>query len=395
MLHRHGTGGSHEERLVLVLEMGAALTKVGFSGDYHPRHICKSQVKNRITGETMLLSRILNEKKLDQSELERFISDMLHFLYYKVLLMHPRERRLCIVESSLQPTVVRNAMIEIVINQLGVNLVSFIPSPWACCLTVAKSTALIVDVGWTKSIVTPVVEGVVMILESEVLLAGAKSIQEKIEENILEHSMLLLPDNVLLKASEKPLLLTPQVIEHIMVRTCFVSPFERAQKFAGPECQDFKHAPSLEFPIQANEILQVTGLTREFSTESLFSFNYDESNLASLVLDVISSCPIDVRKELLGNVILVGGTTHLPGFKHRLMSEIKHQLNTGSRAEKFANNQVVAIHNQPCKPVNTNWLGASLAANSESPNLKYISIKEYKFDKSIAYDWSVPRKTDL
>ena len=396
MLHRHvGAGGSHEERLVVVLEIGAALTKVGFSGDYYPRHVCKSEVKNRINGETMLLSRILSEKKLVQADLERFISDMLQYLYYKVLLMHPRERRLCIVESAFQPTVVRNAMVEIVMNQLGVNLVSFIPSPCACCLTIAKSTALVIDVGWIKSTIIPVVEGVAMIMESEVLLAGANSIQQKIEENILEHSMLLLPDNVLLKASEQPLLLTPQVIEHIMIRTCFVSPFERAQKFADPECKDFKHAPSLELPLQANEILQVTGLTREFSAESLFSFNGDESSLGSLVLEVINHCPIDVRKELLGNIILVGGTTHLPGFKHRLMCEIKHQLTVGPKAEKFANNKFVAIHSQPCKPVNTNWLGASLAANSESPHLKYISMKEYKLDKSIAFDWSVPRKTDL
>ena len=395
MLPRHFTSGSsHEERRVVVLELGTSLTKVGFSGDNNPRHIIRSEIKNRVTGDNMVLARILNEKRVDQKDVERYVYDMLHFIYYKLLLMNPQDRRLCVVEAPFQHMVFRSALTEVLFNHYRVNLIAFIPSPCASTLSVVKPTALVIDVGWTKSVVTPVVQGVAMILQSEVFLAGAKTIQERVEESLLENSMLLLPDNSLVKVSDNPLVLTPEIIEHITIRTCFVSPFDRAEQFSKSEKNEFKFAPSLEFPLHANEILQVTGVSREFSAESFFSFNNDETNLPTLIVNSVYDCPIDVRKELLNNIVLVGGTCHLPGFKHRLMSEIDHSLKYGPLADKFFNNQSIAIHKQPCHPVSTSWLGASIASNSESPTLKYLTLKQFKLDPTIAADWNECRKTE-
>ena len=396
MLTRNiGGGTSYEERRVVILDLGASLTKVGFSGDESPRHIIRSEVKDRISGESLKLSRILTEKRVEQKDVERYLCDMLHYIYYKLLLMNPQDRRLCIVEGPFQHMVFRNALNEILFNHFKVNLVAFIPSPCACALAIVRPTALVIDVGWHKSVITPVVQGVAMMLESEVLLAGAKTIQDKLEETLIENSMLLLPDNTLVKVSEKPLVLTPEIVEDIVVRTCFTSPLSRAEEYSKSEKGQFKFAPSLEFPLQASEILQVTGLSREFSMEAFFSFNNEETNIGDLVVKAVYNCPIDVRKELLNNIVLVGGTCHLPGFCHRLMSEIDHNLKHGSMVEKCANNQSIAIHKQPCKAVSTSWLGASIASNSESPKLKYISIKEFKLNPSIADDWNVFHKAEI
>jgi len=210
--------------------------------------------------------------------------------------------------------VFRKALTEVLFNHFKVNLVAFIPSPCACALTVVHSTALVIDIGWHKTVVTTVVQGVALMLESEVFLAGAKTIHEKLEESLLENSMLLLPDNSLIKVSEKPLVLTSEIIEHIVVRTCFTSPFTRAEEYSKAEKGQFKSAPSLEFPLGASEILQVTGLSREFSMESFFSFNHDETNLGNLVVQAVHNCPIDVRRELLSNIVLSEARVICLGF---------------------------------------------------------------------------------
>jgi len=77
------------------------------------------------------------------------------------------------------------------------------------------------------------------------------------------------------------------------------------------------------------------------------------------------------------------------------MSEIDHNLKNGPLAEKFVNNQSIAMHKQPCKQVSTSWLGGSIASNSESPKLKYITMKEFRLNPSVADDWNIAHKAEV
>merc|ERR1712039_530264 len=45
--------------------------------------------------------------------------------------------------------------------------------------------------------------------------------------------------------------------------------------------------------------------------------------VGGLVWDSIAKCEIDLRKEMLSNVILSGGSTMFPGFSQRLSKELK------------------------------------------------------------------------
>ena len=38
--------------------------------------------------------------------------------------------------------------------------------------------------------------------------------------------------------------------------------------------------------------------------------------------------PIDLRKPLAENIVVIGGTALLKGFKHRLLSEVRHLSST-------------------------------------------------------------------
>ncbi len=52
----------------------------------------------------------------------------------------------------------------------------------------------------------------------------------------------------------------------------------------------------------------------------------DGVSIATMVLDSILACPIDTRRVLAANLVVVGGTSMTLGFKARLVEEIKHLL---------------------------------------------------------------------
>lgn len=74
---------------------------------------------------------------------------------------------------------------------------------------------------------------------------------------------------------------------------------------------------------------------------------------------MFSQCPIDTRKELASNVIIMGGTAMLPGFKHSLLTEIKMLLDDPRYSSKLPLKEI-KIHNPPAKENYVAWLGGKI-----------------------------------
>ena len=70
-------------------------------------------------------------------------------------------------------------------------------------------------------------------------------------------------------------------------------------------------------------------------------------------------CPIDMRKELSENLVVIGGTSQLAGFRHRLQSELKHLI-TKDTYKQLSGITAFKFHNPPAKPNYTGWLGGKL-----------------------------------
>lgn len=67
-------------------------------------------------------------------------------------------------------------------------------------------------------------------------------------------------------------------------------------------------------------------------------------------------CPIDARKVLSENLVVIGGTSMLPGFLHRLLAEIRHLVEKPKYSNVLASKSF-RIHSPPAKPNCTAWLG--------------------------------------
>lgn len=62
---------------------------------------------------------------------------------------------------------------------------------------------------------------------------------------------------------------------------------------------------------------------RYSSWEILFDTN-EESSIITQFCNVILKCPIDNRKELVNNILLLGGLSNITGLKERLYYELKN-----------------------------------------------------------------------
>ena len=67
-------------------------------------------------------------------------------------------------------------------------------------------------------------------------------------------------------------------------------------------------------------------------------------------------CPIDTRKVLSENLVVIGGTAMLPGFQHRLLAEIRHLVEKPKYSDLLATKSF-RLHAPPAKPNCTAWLG--------------------------------------
>ncbi|ORZ32482.1 hypothetical protein BCR44DRAFT_1440310 [Catenaria anguillulae PL171] len=111
--------------------------------------------------------------------------------------------------------------------------------------------------------------------------------------------------------------------------------------------------------------LILPGWVRERAAEPLFDGDADGRNVVTVLLDVLLSCPRDVRGAVARNVIVSGGTALLPGFFARVREQTLNVLATDERYRELRGVENVLRFVAPgsgtvqCGP----WVGASLAAS--------------------------------
>jgi actin len=91
------------------------------------------------------------------------------------------------------------------------------------------------------------------------------------------------------------------------------------------------------------------------------------SGVHTMLMDSITSCDLDVRKDLLNNLVLSGGSTMVEGIAARLTKEITAMAPPGSSV------RVVA----PPERKFLVWIGGSVLASLASFASQWVSREEY------------------
>uniref|UniRef100_A0A3Q4N6A4 Actin related protein 10 n=1 Tax=Neolamprologus brichardi TaxID=32507 RepID=A0A3Q4N6A4_NEOBR len=322
--------GSGGEKTAIVIDLGAAYTKCGFAGETGPRFIIPSEIRK--PGQQQAVKVV--QYNINTEELYVILKEFIHILYFRHLLVNPRDRRVVIIESILCPSHFRETLTKVFFKQFEVPSVLFAPSHLMAIMTLGINSALVMDCGYTETLVLPVCECTPILPAWEVLTVSF---------GYVTASGVLFP----------------------AVRTCFVSDLQRGLKIQEAKfnldgtAERPAHPPDVDYPLDGEKILHIKGSIRDSVMEILFEQDNEEKSVATLILDTLVKCPIDTRKVLSENLVVIGGTAMLPGFLHRLLAEIRLLVEKPKYSNVLASKSF-RIHSPPAKPNCTAWLGGAI-----------------------------------
>ncbi|XP_070787756.1 actin-related protein 10 [Pituophis catenifer annectens] len=380
--------GSGGEKTAVVIDLGAAFTKCGFAGETGPRCVIPSEIKKPGVSKPI---RIV-QYNINTEELYSYLKEFIHMLYFRHLLVNPRDRRVVIVESVLCPSHFRETLTKVLFKYFEVPSVLFAPSHLMSLLTLGINSAMVLDCGYTESLVLPIYEGIPVLSCWGALPLGGKAIHKELEYQLLEQSTV---DTGAIKGQSLALVMgsVPEdIVEDIKVRTCFVSDLQRGLKIQAAKFDMNDSAerptppPDVDYPLDGKKILHINGSIRDSVVEVLFVQDNEEKSVATLILDSLMECPIDTRKQLAENLIVIGGTAMLPGFLHRLMAEIRYLVEKPKYKEILAS-KTFRVHTPPAKPNCVAWLGGGIfGALQDILGSRSVS-KEYYNQTGRIPDW--------
>lgn len=275
----------------MVIDIGEAYTKVGFSGESSPRCIIPTNLEYK--GEPVYAT--YGTSPLDLERWVEVLVPLLKKVYFEYLQVNPGDRRVIVLENKFWPYTFKKALATCLFD-MQVPSILFLPCEAVPIYASGEEDGLVVDVGFMETRVTPIGHGIPLIGAQVSCPVGMHSIHQKIEIDA--------PD---LKDVDF------SVLEDVICRTCFVRPYEEKES----KCKD------AVYQVSRGTKITVPGACRGTAADALFGENVqDDCNIAHCILDALLKCDADQRPLVISNVIICGGTVHLPGFPKRLCAEI-------------------------------------------------------------------------
>ncbi|XP_055374516.1 actin-related protein 10 isoform X2 [Condylostylus longicornis] len=287
--------------------------------------------------------------------------DFLQEVFFKYVLVSPKDRKVVLVESSFNPTAIRETIAKVLFRHFEVSSLLFVPTHLVSLSCLAVDTAVVVDLGYKETTILPVYCGVQILNAFNSQEYGGEKIHAEIKKQLLETGV-------------EEEYLTEEVLEDIKVRTCFVTTFERAQQYR--EEKPPTAPPDVEYPVHGKEIIKIPGKLRETVMEIFFAEDNDNSSLPHQILDAILKCNMDMRKILAENIFLIGGTSMIMGLMARLKSELLYLKDSNIYKDKLYI-KTMKFHKAPAKSNFTAWLGGSIYGGTESVLNKYLCKADY------------------
>uniref|UniRef100_A0A5K3FMP7 Actin-related protein 10 n=1 Tax=Mesocestoides corti TaxID=53468 RepID=A0A5K3FMP7_MESCO len=379
------------EKTAIIFDLGRTYIKCGFAGEPSPRFILSSPFANI---------------DLVKTNLFETLKELFHRMCYKNLIVNAKERRVVIVESLMTPTHFKQSIAEVLFMHFEVPSILFAPSHLAALFTLGISTALVIDCGYSDAVVLPVYEGYTMLNTWQSAQLGSKYIHAELERQLRDFAFFTEEGSDVQQRIPPDTQLPEDLIEDIKVRACFVSPMERSALWNnwlllthdGKDLEAVDHIPTPHFATETfscslggsdGRLMHIPSRLRETAVEGLFhGQDADNVTIQSLVLECLLMCPIDCRRELLANIVCIGGTTMLPGFKERLNEELKAALELPRYACLAALKDAILFHDPPAKANYTAWLGGAIFGALESLPLRSLSRATY-LENKVLPDWNV------
>ncbi|EED89473.1 actin related protein centractin-like protein [Thalassiosira pseudonana CCMP1335] len=280
---------------------------------------------------------------------------------------------LLMLDKPHTPPPLRQRMLEILFETHNLPATFFLRDAVAACYAVGRTTATVVDVGYSSTMVTPVYEGFV---ESRGVLRNNACGARAVEERVLE-----VMDGLVVKQGGRK-------------RKDRVEGEATAMDIANPVNNMFLTSAKLPYTLPDGTLVEITTASRcdiaelyfgndEYNTtqrEKVLDESNDQyfhyftsSSPAQMVCDAAFRCDRDQQASLLGNVVVCGGGAYENAFPDRLREEIEaivHRHTMGWRVKVTSPN----INERGI----CSWLGGSILGSLGTFQDMWISKRDYE-----------------
>lgn len=382
----------------IILDIGSTYIKFGLSGEASPRKCIPNRLSYNkencpegvvLEGDLKPLYE-LNINPYELPDIYDRLKEQIKLIFYRYMMSDTKQKRkVLIAENLLLPLSIKKMFATVLFEYMKTPAIIFSPSQLLALTSVGKKTGLVVDCGYLETSILPISDYRCLIHSIKTMPFAGQAISKHLRQLIINHSSIHYDDGRIFPFKEENLeLLTNNVIEDIKASVCFIGPKPDVTEILDDNIYPYNiyrsSASEIEYPIEEKKLkILIPGWIRERAAELLFDEERNEASIVSLIIDAIKSSPCDTRVPLIQNILLIGGTSMLPGFSVRVSLELKEKL----KSNRFYNlaKEVKIIRSK--FPANTaTWIGGSLLGS-----LKYegqeITLEKWNETHDVP-DWS-------
>eukprot|EP00440_Ansanella_granifera_P039742 gb/GFBE01043105.1/.p1 GENE.gb/GFBE01043105.1/~~gb/GFBE01043105.1/.p1 ORF type:complete len:392 (+),score=94.82 gb/GFBE01043105.1/:1-1176(+) len=374
---------AEEEVSAVVIDVGSGMCKAGFAGDEAPCVMFPSIVGRKAA--SMVSAMVGTDQKEcyigEEAHKKRGVLTLVyplehgivqnwddmekvwHHTFYNELRVNPDQRPVMLTEAPLNPKANRERMTQVMFETFRVPAMYVSIQAVLSLYASGRTTGIVLDVGDGVSHTVPVFEGFAIPHATGRLNLAGRDLTAYLARLFTEQG-----HNFTTSAEL-------QIVRDIKEKLGFVAvDFEASLAAAEDRSKRLKVSPESSdkdatYELPDGQVIAARD-ERFRAAELLFQPHLggkDLQGVHSLVHSSITSCDVDLRRDLFGAVVLSGGTTLLPGFPERLEKELK------SLAPSTVRVKVVA----PPERRFSVWIGGSILADMSSFQQKYITREEY------------------
>ncbi|XP_076876549.1 actin-like protein 7B [Brachyhypopomus gauderio] len=325
----------------VVLDIGTGYTKAGFSGRNLPSCVIPSKgCSVRGHWETPFKSGMVK----DWDALEELVC----YIYQRKLKVFPEDHAVLLSDPPLCPTATREKFAELMFETFNVPAMHAVSQPVLSAVSYGKTSALVVDCGHGASRVVPINDGKCIASETRQVGHAGETLNSYLE------SMLCI------SGTSTPNTNNFVLLDEIKKRYCYLA-INTDSDLTEINCTTTHGLPDGTTLILGNE--------RFMCPEVLFQpsiVGSREPGIPILIMNIINMCDVNLKSELLDNVLVCGGSTMFPGFQMRLQRELDALVG-----------ESVTVVAAPERD-NAVWKGGSMLASTDSFQRLWIRKNDYE-----------------
>ncbi|ATY63769.1 Actin-like protein [Cordyceps militaris] len=341
---------------ILLIEIGSRHVRVGFAGDSAPKAVLSSGPRDQRragdfrqwTGPDALREHWAPEYEIWRYDLRDFdlglfqdkLGRVLRDAFTRLLLIDSRPRRAGLVLDSAVPIPLLSSVLDILFTQFQAPLVSLLASPTMTAVAAGVRSALVIDMGWSETVVTSVYE--YREVKCTRSIRGGRSLLDKTYK--LVHSVVTGKQDEI-ESRESDHVIAFSECEDIMRRLmwCRAAAYKSTQRQSTQldtvveQDESEADAPhprgDARIPLQTSsppKTIQVSfEKLADVCDDVMFdpsanppSFDDHELPLHWLVYQHLLQLPLDVRAVCMSRIMFTGGCSNILGIKERLVDEV-------------------------------------------------------------------------